>query len=170
MIFKWKGSLQGTVNALRLVFAHRSYAILAVAIAAGFWALFAILDQLMFLSPVFAFYIPSDAYANLAISTATAALLGAVIAMNVHVFQHSTVKIGSSSIFSSSALSVLPSACAGCTSAGFFLASTFGVAGATAASALAEYQLPVRLAGLALVAWAYYSVSKRVTQGCAARP
>ncbi|MEO9294754.1 MAG: hypothetical protein ABI347_04050 [Nitrososphaera sp.] len=155
------------MNALgfTFVFADLSYVALAVAIAAGFWVLFAILDQLMFLSPVFAFYIPSDAYAGLALSTVTAALLGVVIAMNVHVFRHSTVKIGSS-IFSSSALSVLPSACAGCTSAGFFLASAFGVAGATAASALAEYQLPMRLAGLALVGWAYYSVNKRVMQAC----
>ena len=156
------------VGALRLVFADRSYVSIAVAVAAGFWVFFAVLDQLLFLSPVLAFYIPSDAYANLALSTITALLLGMVIAMNVHVFRHSQVKIGSS-IFSSSALSILPSACAGCTSAGFFLASTFGVAGATAASALAEYQLPMRVAGLALLAWAYYSVNKRVTQSCAVR-
>lgn len=157
------------VGALRLVFADRSYVSLAVAVAAGFWVFFAVLDQLFFLSPVLAFYIPSDAYANLALSTITAVLLGMVIAMNVHVFRHSQVKIGSS-IFSSSALSILPSACAGCTSAGFFLASTFGVAGATAASALAEYQLPMRVAGLALLAWAYYSVNKRIKQSCAVRP
>ena len=152
-----------------MVFADRACVGIAAAIAAGFWVLFAILDQMMFLSPVLAFYIPSDAYASTALSTVTAVLLGIVIAMNVHVFRHSTVRIGSSA-FSSSALGVLPSACAGCTSAGFFLVSAFGVAGATAASALAEYQLPMRLAGLALVAWSYYSVSKRVSQSCAIRP
>lgn len=112
------------VGALSLVFADRAYVGLAAAIAAGFWVLFALLDQMMFLSPVLAFYIPSDAYAS-------TALLGIVIAMNVHIFRHSTVRMGSSA-FSSSALSVLPSACAGCTSAGctsagFFLASAFGV-------------------------------------------
>lgn len=157
------------MSALRLVFADKSYIAIAMAIAAGFWMLFAVLDQLMFLSPVLAFYIPSDAYASLALSTSTAGLLGVVLAMNVHVFRHSQVRMGSS-VFSSSALSILPSACAGCTSAGFFLASAFGVAGATAATALAEYQLPMRLAGLGLLAWAYYSVDKRVTQSCAVKP
>ena len=157
------------VSSLSLVFANRAYVGLAIATAAGFWVLFAVLDQMMFLSPVLAFYIPSDAYTSTALSTVTSALLGIVIAMNVHVFRHSTVRTGSSA-FSSSALSLLPSACAGCTSAGFFLASAFGVAGVTAASVLAEYQLPMRLAGLVFVAWSYYSVSKRVSRSCAIRP
>jgi hypothetical protein len=152
-----------------MVFADCRYVALAIAIAGGFWALFNIFDQLLFFSPVLAFYLPSDAYANFALSFMTAGLLGVVLAMNAYIFRNSTVKVGKS-VFSGSALSIVPSACAGCTSAGFFLVSTFGVAGATASSMLAEYQLPFRVAGLGLLIWAYSSTHRRLAQSCALVP
>jgi hypothetical protein len=89
--------------------------------------------------------------------------------MNVYVFRTSQVKIGAS-FFSGSTLGVAASACAGCTSAGFFMATTFGVAGAATASVFSEYQLPLRILSVGLLAWALYSVSRRVGQSCAVRP
>lgn len=154
---------------LRMVFSEKAYVALATAIAAGFWVLFGVFDQLLFLSPVIAFYIPADAYAGLALSIATSALLGIVLSMNVYIFRNSKVKVGAS-LFSGSALSVASSACAGCTSAGFFFATTFGVAGAAATSLFIEYQLPLRLAGLALLGWAYYTTHRRLLQSCMIKP
>lgn len=149
-----------------MVFADWKYVVLAIAIAGGFWTLFNVFDQLLFFSPVFAFYLPSDAYANFVLSFITAGLLGVVIATNVHIFRNSAVKIGKS-VFSGSVLSIVPSACAGCTSAGFFLASTFGVAGATTSSMLTEYQLPFRIAGLGLLIWGCFLTYRRLAQSCA---
>jgi hypothetical protein len=154
------------LNTLRIVFADWKYVALAIALAGGFWTLFDVFDQLLFFSPVLTFYLPSDAYANFVLSFVTAGLLGLVLAMNVYIFKNSAVKVGKS-IFSGSALTIVPSACAGCTSAGFFLVSTFGVAGATASSMLAEYQLPFRVAGLGLLIWAYSSTHRRLAQSCA---
>jgi hypothetical protein len=152
-----------------MVFSEKAYVALAIAIAAGFWVLFSVFDQLLFLSPVIAFYIPADAYAGFALSIATSTLLGIVLSMNVYIFKNSKVKVGAS-LFSGSALSIASSACAGCTSAVFFFATTFGVAGAVATSLLIEYQLPLRFAGLALLGWAYYSAHKRLLQSCLIKP
>lgn len=154
---------------LRMVFANRAYIALAIAIAAGFWTVFSKLDQLLFFEPVVVFYLPSDAYTSFALSTVTAGLLGVVLAMNVYVFRNSRVRLGAS-LFSGSALSVASSACASCTSAGFFFVTTFGVAGAAATSLFAQYQLPLCAAGLVLLVWAYYSVNKRLGQSCMLEP
>lgn len=155
--------------AFRMVFASKAYAALAAAIAAGFWTLFNVLDQLLFFAPVLAFYIPDDAAVTFPLSIVTSVLLGIVISMNVYVFKNSKVKLGAS-LFSGSTLSVVSSACAGCTSAGFFFATTFGIAGVAATSILAQYQVPLRLVGIALLVWALYAVNKRLNQTCGFKP
>ena len=149
----------------KIVFSKKTYIALASAISAGFWMLFSVLDQLLFFSPVLAFYIPIDAAPGFSLSIVTSILLGVVVSMNVYVFRNSRVKIGGS-LFSGSSLSIVSGACAGCTSAGFFLVTTFGVAGIAATSFLAQYQIPLRLASIALLIWAYYAVNRRIGQAC----
>ncbi len=157
------------MNAFRLVFAGKAYIALAVAVFAGLWVLMVQFDQLLFFEPLVAFHVPPGSEPFLALSTVTAMLLGIVVSMNVYVFRTSKVRLGVS-FFSGSTLGVVSSACAGCTSAGFFMATTFGVAGAATASVFAEYQLPLRVLSVGLLGWALYSVSRRVTQSCAVRP
>ncbi len=152
--------------AFRMVFASKGYVALASGLAAGFWTLFSWLDQLLFFEPVFAFYIPGDAAVGIVLSIITSGLLGIVVSMNVYVFRNSKVKMGLS-LFSGSTLSIVSSACAGCTSAGFFFVTTFGVAGVAATSIFAQYQIPLRLVGIALLVWAYYAVNRKLNQVCA---
>lgn len=152
-----------------MVFANKAYVALALAVAAGLWVLMMNLDQLLFFSPVLAFYIPADAWTNFILSTAVSALLGIVVGMNAYIFRTSAVGLGGS-FFSGSTLGLVTSACAGCTSAGFFLVTTFGVAGIAATSILAQYQLPLRLVSIGLLVWSYYSAHKRINQSCAIKP
>jgi hypothetical protein len=154
------------MKAFLTVFSSKVYVMLALAVAVGFWILMAQFDQLLFFSPVPAFYIPSDVWVSFALSTMTSILLGIILSMNVYVFRTSKVKVGTSSLFSGSTLGIISGACAGCTSAGFFLVTTFGIAGVTAISMLAQYQMPLRLASIGLLVWAYYSVHKRIAQSC----
>lgn len=155
------------MNSFSLVFTSKAYVALALSVAASLWALMTHLDQLLFFSPVLAFHVPPDAWTNLTLSTIVAALLGVVVSMNVYIFKTSTVRLGKSSFFSGSTLGLISSACAGCTSAGFFLITTFGLAGVAATSFLAQYQLPLRLASIGLLMWALYSANKRLCQSCA---
>lgn len=155
-------------NSLSVVFlsSSKAYIALALAVAAGFWVLMANFDELLFFSPNLVFDIPPSGWTGFMLSTMTAGMLGTIVSMNVYIFRTSTVRLGAS-LFSGSTLGVISSACAGCTSAGFFMATTFGVAGATATSLFVQYQIPLRIASIGLLAWALYSAHKRVTQSCA---
>nr|WP_294804435.1 hypothetical protein [uncultured Nitrososphaera sp.] len=157
------------MNSLSLVFSSKVHIALAIAVAAGFWVLMAHFDQLLFFSPMLAFEVPPSGWAGFALSTATAIMLGIVVSMNVYIFRTSKVRIVAS-FFSGSTLGVISSACAGCTSAGFFMATTFGVAGAAATSIFVQYQMPLRIVSVGLLAWALYSAHRRMTQSCAIKP
>lgn len=157
------------MNSISLVFSSGKHIAIAAAVATAFWIMMANFDQLLFFSPILAFDVPPSGLTAFVLSTITAIMLGMVVSMNVYVFRTSKVRLGAS-FFSGSALGVISSACAGCTSAGFFMATTFGVAGAAATGIFIQYQLPLRIVSIGLLTWALYSTRKRVTQSCAIRP
>ena len=152
--------------AFQLVFSKPSYIATAGFITTVFWITFNIFDELLFFTPVFSFYLPGDATGSFILSSITAPLLGAVVAMNVYTFRNSRVKLSRASFFSGSSISVVSSACASCSSLGFFLISTFGSAGILASTIMSSYQIPIRLIALGLLVWALYSVSNRLTKSC----
>lgn len=149
----------------RMVFSDKSYILIATIVGAAFWILFASFDQLLIFSPIFTFWLPSDAIPGFIISNVTAALMGIVVSMNVYVFRNSKLKLGAS-FFSGSSLSVISSTCASCSSVGFALVTTFGAAGVAASTFLSVYQIPIRLISLGLLVWAYYSTHNKLTKSC----
>ena len=148
------------LTGFQLVFSRPIYIAIAGLISTVFWIVFNTFDELLFFSPVFAFYLPEDAIGSFILSSITAPLLGAIVAMNVYVLRNSRLKL-SRAFFSGSSISVISSACASCSSFGFFLISTFGSAGILASTIMSNYQIPVRLTALGLLVWALYSVSNR---------
>lgn len=157
------------VRPTTMVFSRPAYIAIAGAVAIAFWIIFAVLDGLLFFSPILAFYVPADAVASFVLSNITAAMLGVVVAMNVYIFKNTAVRINGS-FLSGSSMSMISSACVGCSSSGFFLATTFGGIGVAASSALSQFQLPLKIVSIALLAWAIYSANKRLGQSCALRP
>ena len=129
---------------IKIVFNSWIYIVLAGAVAAIFWIIFNIFDQLLFFSPVFVFYLPDDAFVGFVLSNITAILLGIMVSMNIYVLRHSH-RSGTSfaSFFSGSTISVLSSTCASCSSLGFLLVSILGGAGVTASTILSNYQMPL---------------------------
>jgi hypothetical protein len=84
--------------------------------------------------------------------------------MNVYVFKNlKGLKIGGTSFFSGSSLSIISSTCASCSSIGFLLISAFGGVGVTISTVLSNYQIPLRLISLVFLIWAYYSLSQRLS-------
>jgi hypothetical protein len=161
-----KSLFHSFLTAFQLVFSKPTYIAIAGFISIVSWIIFNILDELLFFSPVFAFYLPDDAIGSFIISSITAPLLGAVVAMNVYVFRNSRLKLSRTSFFSGSSISIVSSTCASCSSFGFFLISTFGSAGILASTIMSNYQIPIRLIALGLLVWALYSVSNRLTKSC----
>ena len=155
------------LTSIRIVFSNLHYVVIAGLISAIFWIIFSIFDQLLFFTPVFVFYLPDDAVTGFILFTITAILLGIVVGMNVYVLRHSKgLKVNTKSFFSGSSLSVLSSTCASCSSLGFLLVSTFGGIGVTASAFLSNYQTPLRILSIALLVWALYSISNKLTKSC----
>lgn len=152
---------------IKIVFINGLYIAVAGAVAAIFWIIFNIFDQLLFFSPVFVFYLPQDAFIGFILSNITAILLGIVVSMNIFVLKHSDrSRISLTSFFSASTISVLSSTCASCSSLGFLLVSTFGGVGVTASTILSNYQIPLRIISIALLIWAFYSIGSKLTKNC----
>ena len=152
---------------IKIVFSSWIYIVLAGAVAAIFWIVFNIFDQLLFFSPVLVFYLPEDAFVDFVLSNITAILLGIMVSMNIYVLRHSH-RSGTSfaSFFSGSTISVLSSTCASCSSLGFLLVSVLGGAGVTASTILSNYQMPLRIVSIALLISAFYSTSNKLTKKC----
>ena len=148
-------------------FSYWLYIALAGAISSIFWIIFSVFDQLLFFSPIFAFYLPDDALVGFILSTITAVLMGIVVSMNVYIIKHSrNLKLAIGSLFSGSTLSMISSTCASCSSIGFLLVSTFGGIGVTASTFLSNYQIPLRIMSIALLVWALYSAVDKLTRSC----
>ena len=156
------------LTAIKVVFfSNWSYIALAAVVSSIFWIIFSVFDQLLFFSPVFVFYLPDDAVLGFLISTITAVIMGIVVSMNLYVLRHSRgLKMSIGSFFSGSTLSVISSTCASCSSIGFLLVSTFGGVGVTASTFLSNYQIPLRILSIALLVWALYSISNKLTKSC----
>lgn len=155
----------------RMVFSGKSYIALAAAVAIAFWIVFNALDGLLLFSPFLNFYypIPQDAIPGFILSNVTAPLIGVVVSMNIYIVRNSGSGASKSSFFSGSGLGTVSSMCAGCSSVGFYLATTFGTAGVAASTILSNYQLPLRLLAIGLLAWAYYSAHRRITKSCVSK-
>jgi hypothetical protein len=152
---------------IKLVFSHWAYIALAGTIATIFWIVFSVSEQLLFFSPIVVFYLPEDAITGFILSNITAILLGIVVSMNVYVLKHSRgIKLNAASFFSGSSIGVLSSTCASCSSLGFLLVSALGGAGITISTFLSNYQTPLRIISIALLLWAYFSLSIRLTRTC----
>jgi len=150
-----------------MVFSSRSYIVLAAEVAVSFWTIFNVLDGLLLLSPLNFYYsVPADAVPGFILSYVTAALLGIVVSMNVYMFRNLRVKDNKTSFLSGTTLGMVSGMCAGCSSVGFYLATTFGTAGVAASTFLSNYQLPLRLLAVGLLVWAYYSAHHRITKSC----
>ena len=56
--------------------------------------------------------------------------------------------------------------CTSCGPIGFSIITTFGVAGATTLSFLYEYEIPIRLAAIAILVATYFMLIKGITKDC----
>ena len=160
-------SLKTTIPlAFKMVFfSNRLYIAIAAAVFTTFWIIFNVFDQLLFFSPIVTFYLPDDAVTGFVLTNITSILMGILVAMNVYVIRSSKIKLDRS-LLSGSILGIASSACASCSSIGFLVISTFGGFGIIATDLLTNYQTPLRIASIAVLMWALYSVHNKITKPC----
>jgi len=147
------------------VFQNKFYIFLASIMFISFWIMFSMLGELLFFTPVFVFYLPSDAVPVFILSNIISALMGIVLSMNIYVLKHTTVKMNKSS-FMSSSVGMMVGGCASCSSMGFVLLTSFGGVGVAASTFLSVYQVPLLIGSIGLLIWSYYAIHNKLTKSC----
>ena len=153
------------ISSFKQVFQNKFYIFLASTIFSLFWVMFNVLGELLFFTPVFVFYLPSDAIPVFILSNVISALMGIVLSMNIYVLKNTTVKMNKSS-FMGSSVGMMAGGCASCSSMGFVLLTSFGGAGVAASTFLSVYQIPLLIGSIGLLVWSYYSIHNKLTKSC----
>ncbi|MCA9811904.1 MAG: hypothetical protein KC483_03465 [Nitrosarchaeum sp.] len=153
------------LSSFKQVFSDKLYVFLAVSVFTLFWITFNVLGELLFFTPVFVFYLPSDALSVFMLSDAISALMAIVLSMNVYVIKNTKVKMNKSS-FMGSSVGMMAGGCASCSSMGFVLLTSFGTAGVAVSTFLSNYQIPLLVGSVGMLLWAYYSLHKKLTKSC----
>jgi len=153
------------LSSFNLVFQNKFYIFLASIIFTSFWIMFNVLGELLFFTPVFVFYLPSDAIPVFILSNIISALMGIVLSMNIYVLKNTRLKMNKSS-FLGSTVGMTAGGCASCSTVGFVLLTSFGTAGVAASTFLSVYQIPLLVASIGLLLWAYYSIHNKLTKSC----
>ena len=149
----------------RTVFGAR-YIAMAVAVAGVLLFGMLVLSGFLFLEPYVLGYIPSGMEAGFALVLAISVLSGLVIPMNVYrmaALRGGHARAGGGVL--GSVVGVAAGACS-CGPVGFAVISTFGSAGSVAASFLTNYEIPIRIAAVAVLAITVYTTSRLLKAEC----
>ena len=125
-----------------------------------------LISEYIFLEPYFVGHIPSGTEFGLVLIIVLAGLSGLVIPMNIYrinILKTSKKKMSGGVL--SSILGSAAGAC-GCGPVGFALFSTFGSLGASASAFLTNYEIPIRLAAIGLLAVTYFTTVRSLKVEC----
>ena len=151
---------------LKLVFSDYRYIVLSASIFIGMLIPLSIISEFIFLEPYVIVHIPNGAEISFILIVVVSALSGLVLAMNVfriNAFRSHKQKMGRG-IFGSF-IGAVAGACS-CGPIGFAVVSTFGAVGGIATAFLSNYEIPIRLAAIAILAYTYYATTKSLTVEC----
>ena len=152
---------------IQLVFADYRYIILAIVIFVGMLIPLSIVSEFIFLEPYLIARIPGGGEISFFLLLVVSALSGLVLAMNVYrinAFRNSPKKKMGGGIFGS-LIGGVAGACS-CGPIGFAFISTFGAAGGITTAFLSNYEIPIRLAAIAILAYTYYATVKSLAVEC----
>lgn len=125
-----------------------------------------VLSEFLFLDPYVIGHIPPGTEAGFALILAISILSGFVIPMNVYriaALRASRTKMGGGIL--GSMVGTAAGACS-CGPLGLAIVSTFGSTGSAAASFLTNYEIPVRVAAVAVLAVTVYTTSRSLKTEC----
>lgn len=151
---------------LKLIFSNPPYLALAVSIFVGLLVSLSLVSEFLFVEPYLTFYVPQYLLLSFSLIVAVSALSGLVISMSIYrirLLRTNMRKAGSS--FLGSIIGASAGACS-CGSIGFAVISTFGAVGGTATAFLSNYEIPLRLVSIAILAYTYYITMKALRTEC----
>ncbi len=158
------------IKTLKIVFSNFRYSLLAIGIFLPMLFVLLILSEFIFLEPYFVGQIPKGTELGFSLIIILSALSALVLPMNIYrinILKNSKGKIGGS-IFGSF-IGAAAGACS-CGPIGFAIISTFGSVGATSLAFLTNYEIPIRIIAIALLAIIYFTTVKSLRVECKLKP
>lgn len=155
------------IQIIKMVFSDYRYIVLASAIFVGMLIPLSIISEFIFIEPYIISHIPSGSELSFILIVIVSALSALVLAMNVYrinSIRNTPKKKMVGGIFGS-LIGAAAGACS-CGPIGFAVISTFGAAGGIATAFLTNYEIPIRLAAIAILAFTYYTTTKSLFVEC----
>jgi hypothetical protein len=154
------------IQTIKLVYSNFKYVVLASTIFASMMIGLLILSEYIFLEPYVVAHLPSGSELGFVLIVMISALSALVIPMNVFrikILKSSKQKMGGG-IFGS-IIGAAAGACS-CGPIGFAVISTFGSVGAAATAFLTNYEIPLRIIAIAILAVTYFTTMKSLKVEC----
>ena len=158
------------VQTTKLVYSNFKYVILASTIFVSMLIGLFILSEYIFLEPYVVAHLPSGSEFGFVLIVILSALSALVIPMNIfriNILKSSKQKMGGG-IFGS-IIGAASGVCS-CGPVGFAIISTFGSVGATATAFLTNYEIPIRIIAIAILAVTYFTTVKSLKVECNLNP
>ena len=158
------------VQTTKLVYSNFKYVILASIIFVSMLIGLLILSEYIFLEPYVVAHLPSGSELGFVLIVILSALSALVIPMNIfriNILKSSKQKMGGG-IFGS-IIGAASGVCS-CGPVGFAIISTFGSVGATATAFLTNYEIPIRIIAIAILAVTYFTTVKSLKVECNLNP
>jgi len=154
------------LSAINLVFSNLKYFILSIVIFSTMLVGLLILSEYIFLEPYIVSHIPSGTEFGFILIVTISALSALVLPMNIfriNILKKSKQKMGGG-IFGS-IIGAAAGACS-CGPIGFAVISTFGSVGATATAFLTNYETPIRIIAIGILAITYFTTVRSLKIEC----
>jgi len=153
-------------SAIRLVFSNPKYFVLSIVIFSTMLVGLLILSEYIFLEPYVVSHIPSGTEFGFVLIVTISALSALVLPMNIfriNILKKSKQKMGGG-VFGS-IIGAAAGACS-CGPIGFAVISTFGSVGATATAFLTNYEIPIRIIAIGVLAITYFTTVRSLKIEC----
>ncbi len=154
------------VQTIKLVYSNFKYVALASTIFVSMMIGLLIMSEYIFLEPYVVAHLTSGSELGFVLIVILSALSALVIPMNIfriNVLKSSKQKMGGG-IFGS-IIGAAAGACS-CGPIGFAVISTFGSVGAAATAFLTNYEIPLRIIAIAILAVTYFTTAKSLNVEC----
>jgi hypothetical protein len=153
-------------SAINLVFSNPKYLVLSIIIFSTMLVGLLILSEYIFLEPYVVSHIPSGTEFGFVLIVTISALSALVLPMNIfriNILKKSKQKMGGG-VFGS-IIGAAAGACS-CGPIGFAVISTFGSVGATATAFLTNYEIPIRIIAIGILAITYFTTVRSLKIEC----
>jgi hypothetical protein len=154
------------IEIFKVIFSNFKFLALSVIIFSSMMVLLLIVSEFIFLEPYFVTHIPSGSELGFILIITLSALSALVIPMNL--FRITNLKNSKQKMSGSIFGSIVGSAAGACSCGpiGFAVISTFGSVGATATAFLTNYEIPIRVVAIAILAITYFTTIKSLKTEC----